>query len=77
MSHGDSVEILPDAFEMIASTKDIPVAAYKSKKMLLISRCIVYNFIRKSPIVLMVKIFYQILFSKSVAVVQTGHLCLS
>ncbi|MBK6566024.1 MAG: glutamine-hydrolyzing GMP synthase [Saprospiraceae bacterium] len=32
MSHGDSVEILPDAFEMIASTKDIPVAAYKSKK---------------------------------------------
>jgi GMP synthase (glutamine-hydrolysing) len=31
MSHGDSVEVLPDVFENIASTRDIPVAAYKSK----------------------------------------------
>ena len=30
MSHGDSVEHLSDQFEIIASTKDIPVAAYKS-----------------------------------------------
>ena len=30
MSHGDSVEELPAEYEIIASTKDIPVAAYKS-----------------------------------------------
>lgn len=30
MSHGDSVEELPNEYEIIASTKDIPVAAYKS-----------------------------------------------
>jgi GMP synthase (glutamine-hydrolysing) len=31
MSHGDSVEKIPDNFEVIASTKDIPIAAFKSK----------------------------------------------
>ncbi|MFZ1705718.1 MAG: glutamine-hydrolyzing GMP synthase [Saprospiraceae bacterium] len=31
MSHGDSIEILPKTYETIASTKDIPVAAYRSK----------------------------------------------
>ena len=30
MSHGDSVQELPAEYEIIASTKDIPVAAYKS-----------------------------------------------
>ena len=29
MSHGDTITNLPDTFEKIASTKDIPVAAYK------------------------------------------------
>lgn len=32
MSHGDSVEQLSEQFEIIASTKDIPVAAYKSTR---------------------------------------------
>ncbi|MEE9439846.1 MAG: glutamine-hydrolyzing GMP synthase [Saprospiraceae bacterium] len=32
MSHGDSVLNLPDTFEVIAKTDDIPVAAYRSKK---------------------------------------------
>ncbi len=31
MSHGDSIEAIPDNFEIIASTHDIPVAAFKSK----------------------------------------------
>jgi GMP synthase (glutamine-hydrolysing) len=31
MSHGDTIAALPDGFEIIAATDDIPVAAYKSK----------------------------------------------
>lgn len=31
MSHGDSIEQLPDTFEVIATTEGIPVAAYRSK----------------------------------------------
>lgn len=31
MSHADSVELVPDNFEIIASTKAIPVAAFKAK----------------------------------------------
>jgi GMP synthase (glutamine-hydrolysing) len=31
MSHGDTIKALPDEFEIIGSTKDIPVAAFKSK----------------------------------------------
>lgn len=31
MSHGDSIEKIPDGFELIANTDDIPVAAFKSK----------------------------------------------
>jgi len=31
MSHGDSVEVLPDGFELVARTHDIPVAAYRSR----------------------------------------------
>jgi len=31
MSHGDTILELPDNFEIIANTEDIPVAAYKSK----------------------------------------------
>ena len=30
MSHGDSIENVPEGFEIIASTSDIPVAAYRS-----------------------------------------------
>lgn len=32
MSHGDTILELPDSFEVIANTKDIPVAAFKSKE---------------------------------------------
>lgn len=32
MSHGDSILELPDAFEILAGTSSIPVAAYKSKQ---------------------------------------------
>lgn len=32
MSHGDTILDLPDTFEIIAKTDDIPVAAYRSKK---------------------------------------------
>ena len=32
MSHGDSIVDLPEGFKIIANTKDIPVAAYKSEK---------------------------------------------
>lgn len=32
MSHGDTILELPDTFEIIAKTDDIPVAAYRSKK---------------------------------------------
>lgn len=32
MSHGDSVEHVPSGYKTIASTKDIPVAAYKSEE---------------------------------------------
>jgi GMP synthase (glutamine-hydrolysing) len=32
MSHGDTITELPDNFEIIAHTVDIPVAAYKSKE---------------------------------------------
>lgn len=31
MSHGDSIEVLPDTFEAIATTDDIPVAAFRSR----------------------------------------------
>jgi len=31
MSHGDSVEVVPSDFEVIAKTNDIPVAAYRTK----------------------------------------------
>ena len=31
MSHGDSIEVLPEAFEAIATTDDIPVAAFRSR----------------------------------------------
>lgn len=31
MSHGDTIDSLPDNFEICAKTNDIPVAAYKSK----------------------------------------------
>ncbi len=30
MSHGDTIKSLPDNYEIIAQTKDIPIAAYKS-----------------------------------------------
>ncbi len=32
MSHGDTITELPETFEIIAHTEDIPVAAYKSKE---------------------------------------------
>ena len=31
MSHGDTIKVLPDQFEILAETSSIPVAAYKSK----------------------------------------------
>jgi len=31
MSHGDTITVIPDNFEIIASTKDVPVAAYHVK----------------------------------------------
>ena len=33
MSHGDSIEILPENFEIIASTKDVKVAGYYAKEL--------------------------------------------
>lgn len=32
MSHGDTISALPENYELIANTEDIPVAAFKSKK---------------------------------------------
>ncbi len=32
MSHGDTIANIPEQFEVIAKTKDIPIAAFKSKK---------------------------------------------
>ncbi|GLR15478.1 glutamine-hydrolyzing GMP synthase [Portibacter lacus] len=32
MSHGDTIKVLPDSFEIIAHTDSIPVAAYRSKE---------------------------------------------
>lgn len=29
MSHGDTIQVIPDSFKVIASTEDVPVAAYK------------------------------------------------
>jgi GMP synthase (glutamine-hydrolysing) len=32
MSHGDTISTLPSNFEVIASTKDVKIAAYKNEK---------------------------------------------
>ena len=49
MSHGDTISELPNGFDVIISTKDVRVAAYKIKQ----ETTYVYNFIQKFITLLM------------------------